>query len=131
VNPFTSKTTIVNDQFLADQGAYGVKAGQKVRQEYGTSLIVQYKRDVVKNVNFVSQLSLFANYKNFETIDVYWDAYLIMKVTKLLSANITTNLIYDDDIILTKEDNTKGPGTQIKYVLSIGLAYKINGYQKR
>jgi hypothetical protein len=130
-NPFTSKTTIVNDQFLADKGAYGVKAGNKFRQEYGASFILQYKRDVVTNVNFVTQLSMFANYKSVETIDVYWDAYLIMKINKLLSANITTNLIYDDDIILTKEDNTKGPGTQIKYVLSVGLAYKINGYQKR
>jgi hypothetical protein len=130
-NPFTSKSTIVNDQFLADQGAFGVKVGQKYRQEFGASFIGQLKKELVTNVNLVTQLSLFANYKNFETIDVYWDAYLIMKINKLLSANITTNLIYDDDIILTKEDDTKGPGTQIKYVLSVGLAYKINGYQKR
>lgn len=131
VNPFTAKTTIVNDLYLSSLGSFGVKPGQTWRQEYGTSVILQLKKEIVKNVNFISQLSMFANYKNFETIDVYWDAYLIMKINKFLSANITTNLIYDDDIVVTREDDSKGPGTQFKYALSVGLNYKLNGYQKR
>ena len=49
-----------------------------------------------------------------------------MKVNKYLSVNITTMLIYDDNINSTdKEGNTHGPTVQFRETLSVGLAYSM------
>ncbi|MGZ3921596.1 MAG: DUF3078 domain-containing protein, partial [Bacteroidia bacterium] len=61
--PLAGKMTIVNRQYLADDGAYGVdKAtydgngvllthGKKTRYEFGGRVIVKFKKDIGKNVN--------------------------------------------------------------------------------
>jgi hypothetical protein len=50
-----------------------------------------------------------------------------MTVNKYVKANISTHLVYDDDI-KTKEDVAgvqviKGPKVQLKQILGIGLSY--------
>ena len=144
ISPATSKTTIVNDQRLADAGAFGVEEaeydlngikindGKLVRTEVGAYLRITYKKDIVKNVNLGTKLELFSNYlENPQNIDVNWEMLIGMKVNKYLSASITTQMIYDHDIPVPVERTVNGlkePGTgprlQFKEVLSIGFSYK-------
>lgn len=144
ISPITSKTTFVNDQRLADAGAFGVdkaeydangikiKDGKLIRTEVGGYLRMTYKKDIVKNVNFSTKLELFNNYfVNPQNIDVNWEILIGMKVNKYLSASISTQMIYDNDIPVPIEHKVFGikqPGTgprlQFKEVLSIGLSYK-------
>ena len=53
---------------------------------------------------------------------------LAMQVNKFLSASITTQLIYDKDILIPVEDPSGGmseeTGVQFKEIIAIGLAYK-------
>lgn len=129
-SPVSAKYTIVNDPALSDSGAYGVARGQRIRKEYGVSMMLKYKADIVKNVTFATQLYLFDNYNNFN-VDVFWDCFLYLKVNKFLTTTFTTNLIYDDDINIKRDDGTVGPATQFKNVLAVGLVYKLNGYGVR
>lgn len=129
-SPVSAKYTIVNDTELSAAGAYGVAKGQTIRKEYGVSLMMKYKADIMKNVTFATQLYLFDNYKNLN-VDVFWDCFLYLKVNKFLTTTFTTNLIYDDDINITRDNGTVGPATQFKNVLAVGLVYKINGYGVR
>ena len=46
---------------------------------------------------------------------------LNMTVNKWFSANITTNLIYDNDTKITQEDGLKGARLQFKESLGIGF----------
>jgi len=152
ISPLTAKYTVVLDQDLADQGAYGVEGatyagdnpdstklsdGERTRLELGGYLRLMYKTKVVENVNFETTLDLFSNYsENPGNIDVNWNNLLSMKVNKYLSATFTTSLIYDDDIdiAVTKTDGSPeldgngmpeiGPRTQFKYVLAIGFQYR-------
>lgn len=147
ISPVTSRTTIVNDQRLANAGAYGVTAakydtlngvyqivefGDKVRYEFGGYVKITFKKDIFKNVNYATKLELFSNYLDRpENIDVLWENILSLKVNKFLSASITTNMIYDHDIPVPVKRNINGvdvPGTgprlQFKQVLAIGLSYK-------
>jgi hypothetical protein len=144
VSPVTGKVTIVNDQRLADAGAFGVTAaeydtagavtkhGELVRYEFGGYLKMAFKKDIFKNVNFETKLELFTNYLDHpENIDVNWQNNLTMKINKFLSCNVTTELIYDNDIpvpVEREENGVKVPGTgprlQFKEVLAVGLAYK-------
>jgi hypothetical protein len=97
----------------------------------GGTLKSELKFAVAKNVDAVTNLALFSNYlKNAQNIDVNWDFRLNMKVNKFLSANFTTNLIYDDDILVPvdrTDDGTvdgKGRRVQLKQLFGAGLSFK-------
>ncbi len=121
VSPVTGKMTIVSDQTLADMGAFGVDPGKKSRTEMGAFAKFELKTDVMKNVSLNSKLDLFSNYfHNPGNIDINWDLLINMKINDFLSANLITNLIYDDDI---KIDN-RGPKIQFKEMFGLGLNLK-------
>ena len=120
ISPATGRLTIVNEQALADAGAYGVKPGEKTRTEFGAYLNMKFKKDIMYNVTFVTKLELFDNYSddngnNRTNVDVNWETGLNMKVNKLITATIATQLIYDHDVVKR---------TQFKEVVGVGVGYK-------
>lgn len=141
LSPITAKMTIVNDDSLADKGAFGVEAtvydtsgnllseAKKQRYEFGGYIKFVINKELMKNISLQSKLELFSNYvENPQNIDVNWETLLNLKVNEYISANISTNLIYDDDIkiAVNKDGETEklAPRTQFKEVFSVGLAYK-------
>ncbi len=145
--PIAAKLTMVNRQYLADEGAYGVdKAvtdtagriithGKKSRLEIGGRIIVKFKKDIFKNVNLDSYLDLFSNYAhNPGNIDVVFNNLLTFKINKYFTANIISQMIYDDDIVIKRDWNKdgkydnkndiNGPRLQALTTLSIGFGYK-------
>lgn len=123
-SPLTGRLTLVTDQALSDSGSFGVDPGQTSRFELGAKAWVKFEKEIFKNVTLGTKLELFTDYlKNPQNVDVDWQALVNMKVNKWLNANISTHLIYDDDIKITDKDGKKGPRTQFKEVLSIGLSY--------
>lgn len=141
--PATYRMTIVNDERLADYGEYGLDGGDldtlgipipgtgtKIRHELGFQLKFVYSVQIVKNVDFQTNLELFSNYlEDPQNIDVYWDNYFNFTINSWLSAQLTTSLIYDHDIMITDKDGNTGPRTQFKQTFGLGLAYKF-GHQK-
>ena len=143
VAPLTGRIIVVNDQNLADAGAFGVdpaefdllgnkiKDGENMRYEFGALLKAEFKKDILENVNFTTKLELFSNYaEDAQNVDVNWETAFTMKVNKYISATLSTQLIYDDNTIISIDKNDdgivdeSGPRTQFKEVLGIGLAYK-------
>jgi hypothetical protein len=131
LSPLTGKMTIVNDQELSHAGAFGVDPGKKVRSEIGSFAKVELKTEIMKNVSLNSKIDLFSNYlHNPENIDANWDILINMKVNDYLSANLITNLIYDDDIKTTTDINkdgileAHGPKVQFKEMFGMGLSIK-------
>ncbi|PKP49843.1 MAG: hypothetical protein CVT92_14840 [Bacteroidetes bacterium HGW-Bacteroidetes-1] len=123
-SPLTGRITIVSDQTLADSGTFGVEPGENLRFELGAKAMAKLELEVAKNVTLGSKLELFSDYlKNPQNVDVDWQTLITMKVNSWLNANISAHLIYDDDIMITDKDGNKGPRTQFKEVLSIGLSY--------
>ncbi len=143
VAPVTLKTTLVGLQNLADQGLYGVEAatfdalgaklkdGKTVRNEIGGYVRLLFKKDFSKTIAVESKVDLFSNYiDNPQNIDVNWDLLIAMKINKYLTTTITTNLIYDNDIMIAIDSNgdgvkdSSGPRVQFKEVFGLGLSYK-------
>ena len=57
-------------------------------------------------------------------VDVNWDMAIWFKINEFLSANISTQLIYNQDIAFINPDGTSyGSAVQFKEVLGIGVAY--------
>ncbi|GAB3233381.1 DUF3078 domain-containing protein [Hymenobacter seoulensis] len=144
LSPLTGKFTVVADQQLADAGAFGVRpaglgpdgvplpgTGERLREEVGAYLNARYRRQLGTNVTYATRLELFSNYfHNPQNVDVNWENLIDFKVNKFISASVTTNLVYDDDILVPidrDEDGTaeeRGRRIQFKETLGIGLTYK-------
>jgi len=141
--PISAKITFVNNQDLANQGAFGVDAavynktgsivskGSKMRTQLGWYVKTVWSKEVMKNISFQTKLELFASYlEKPGNIDVNWEALIAMKVNKYIAATIATHLIYDDDIAIGIDDNADGtidrtgPRTQFKEVFGVSFSYK-------
>ncbi len=115
LSPLTGKLTVVNDNDLSNAGAFGVDPGDKTRFEFGALTKFTYKKEIMKNVNLQTMLTLFTAYESFGNVDINWDLMLNLKVNDYITATVNTSLIYDDDV-LTR--------VQFKEVIGVGLAYK-------
>ena len=142
LSPVTSKTTFVMNDSLANaevlnddgtgsgKGKYGNDAGSKTRSEFGAYAKITIKKEILENVTLSTQADFFSDYlHNFGAIDVNWNLMLLMKVNKFITATITTNLIYDEDISIVLEKNNAGtpvhvgPAVQFKETVGVGLTY--------
>jgi hypothetical protein len=140
LSPLTSKSTLVLDQRLADQGAFGVaKAmydsngnlvshGKKSKNELGILVTAMHKKEVMKNIAVENRLSLYSDYiNNFGNIDVDWQLQMDLLVNKYVRANIGLHLLYDDDIKAKEQINGEqvivGPKLQLKQALGVGFVY--------
>ena len=125
-SPMTAKTTIVMDKELSAAGAYGVEKGENIRYQLGMFVNASAKLKLMENVAWQSNLYLFGDYKTFDRIDIFWDNAVLLTVNKFLQASFNTNLIYDDDIRIPKDNGTLGgPKIQFKHVLALGLVLKL------
>lgn len=123
--PLTGKLTIVNNDELAKQGAFGVKEGKTQRLEAGGALKLAYQDTIMQNITLDSKLELFSNYlENPQNIDVEWDVLMTFKVNKYIFANLQTRLIYDHDTKIEEDDGGKAPKVQFKEIFGIGFAYE-------
>jgi hypothetical protein len=103
---------------------YGVDPGQKVRVEGGPSVRATIQKDLYENIRLRSNLNLFSNYAKVQNIDVNWEIFLILRVNKYITANISTHIIYDDDIRIPQEDGGEIPEIQFKNAINIGFAFE-------
>lgn len=151
-SPVTLKTTLVLDQYLANQGSFGVKKaiyapdpldpdnkilieeGEKVKAEFGILFTGYMKSEIYKNIFYENRLSLYTDYLNqFGNVDIDYDTRLDLVVNAYVKANIGVHLIYDDDIKTKKEvvdavtgaksQVSDGPRMQLRQVLGVGLVY--------
>lgn len=139
-SPLTIKSTLVFNQRLADQGAFGVEKaiydeegnrlskGKLHKTEVGILLSSGWKKEIYENINFENRITLFSDYFNrFGNIDVNWQMQLDFVVNKHIRANLSAHLIYDDDIKAKEKVGdtmlTVGPKLQVKQAIGIGLVY--------
>ena len=138
--PVTGRITFVNDQRLAEVGAYGVEPGyfnpndstewipgKKIRYEFGARAVAKFQYPIAKNIDFSTKLELFSNYLDHpERIDVDWQNMLVLKVNDWLSANLSTHLIYDYDIPFYDEAGARIEGSKVQFKEVLAIGFMIN-----
>lgn len=130
VNPISNKTVFVLDDALSQQGAFGVDSSATSKVEFGAFISLAYKKEIVKNVTLGTLYTMFGNYENLAAWDINWDMVIDFKINEWLAANITTSLIYDEDIAIPVDSNgdgdndSFGPRVQFRQALGIGIAAK-------
>ena len=142
VSPSAGKLTFVNDQTLADKGAFGVEAGywnivegdstwipgKRFLGELGFNVLIKYKQTFKDNISIFSNLNLYNNYmdvnrSNRWNIDVDWETGIKFTISKSISTVLNIHLIYDDNVRFMIDDRQK-PILQFKESLGVAFLYK-------
>lgn len=110
VSPLAGKMTVVKSKYTALASAFGVEKGKTSRMELGAYLTTKYKTALTKNINYNTRLDLFSNYLAKNTvengivvkkdspgnIDILWDNFFAMKISKYIGAGLGFTMIYDN-----------------------------------
>ena len=118
----------LKDQYLnTDPSELNGACYKPARFEFGA----QVKADIAVKVNdnfaYTSQLVLFSNYLDHpENIRVNWDNRFDWKLAKYFSFTLTTNMIYDDKVmIFSEKDGLTKQRVQFKQSMLFGFTYTI------
>ena len=106
---------------------------RSARFEFGAQLKVDAKVNINENFSYSTQVVLFSNYLDKpQNLRVNWDNRLDWKLAKYFSFTVTTNLIYDDKIMIPSESCKKHGHVadshqriQFKESLAFGFTYTI------
>lgn len=118
--PLTSKITFVDSYYTSipdyvNYSYFGVETNKSTLYQLGFNTSAYYKFKIMENVTAENLLNLYSNYlKDPQNIDINYDLIIVMKINKILSANLTFQAIYDDDAFA---------GFQTKEVFGVGLNY--------
>lgn len=143
LSPITEKSTFVLDQFLANDGMFGVepavrdeegniiKEGEMHRTEFGVLFTSSFSKEIFTNIQIDNQLSLYSDYlNNFGNVDVDWELNVNLVVNDFVKATVGSHLKYDDDVKV-REDldgdgklENLGPRIQFKQMLGVGVVYE-------
>lgn len=143
VSPISAKMTFVQDQLLANAGAFGVRGaefdsignvvtpGANFRPEFGAYIKLKFEKTLAENIEVKTKLELFSNYLDHpENIDINSEMIFNFKVNNWFSASLNLNLLYDNDIDILDADGGYGPRTQFKSVIGVGVAYTMKNYKE-
>lgn len=126
LSPVNMKNTYVSDLDYAQR--YSIDSAKHWRTDIGAIVKFKFEKELIKNVNFLTKLDLFANYLDFkglDDVDVNWEVLLTMNVFKVFSININTQLVWDKDVKFVEDNGTLGDAkVQFKEIFGAGLAYK-------
>jgi hypothetical protein len=97
------------------------------RFELGAQLTADARVNINNNFSYSSQLKLFSNYLDKPlNMRVNWDNRFDWKLAKYFSLTVTTNLIYDDKVmIFSEKDGQTKQRVQFKESLAFGFTWTI------
>ncbi len=96
------------------------------RFEFGAQIKADIAVKVNDNFAYTSQLVLFSNYLDHpENLRVNWDNRFDWKLAKYFSLTLTTNMIYDDKVLIADDKGVAKQRIQFKESLLFGFTYTI------
>lgn len=139
ISPLTSKTVFVRDTVLIDQTKFGISKDKRRFWEPGLNADLKFKTKIIDDIIWETKYKMFINYKQpFEKFDVNWENQISMKVNDYINVNFMLHLIYDDNVLFETDkidpetgQNIKEAKWQVKELITVGFAYKINKQVKK
>jgi hypothetical protein len=129
LSPAALRFTFVNNDTLANIGAFGVTPGSHTLTEFGASLDAYYKVGIAKNITLENILKLYSNYLS-QPQNIYADyaANIYMKVNKVVTVNFGVELLNDPNVKIPATDangvTTYHAPLQVRQIFGAGLTYK-------
>ena len=113
----------LSDVPAAELGSYYKNA----RFEFGAQIKADFAVNVNDNFKYTSQIVLFSNYLDKpENLRVNWDNRFDWKLAKYFSLTLTTNMIYDDKVMIFSDvDGLTKQRVQFKESLLFGFTWTL------
>lgn len=118
LSPVSFKYIYVYNSRQVDSKQFGIKPGERVLSEIGSSFTSIFTYPVTPEIQLDSKLSFYTNYQKFE---IDWEMVCNMKINRFMSTRISVNPRYDNTVILTKGEKAT---VQFKQLLSVGFYHK-------
>lgn len=124
-SPLTSRSTLVLNKILSEQGKYGVDTGKKFKRETGLFVTVNYNNNFTPTIAYRGRADFFSNYyEKPENVNLYMTNLFTFKIHKNFSATYSLDLMYDDKIRIFGP-NKNAPGLQVKSIIGVGFTKPI------
>ena len=124
LSPFSYKYIYVNPVVEPikgkpiDPNLFGIKTGQNVLSEIGSSFKATYSAPITKEIQLDSRFSFYTNYQK---VEIDWEIVANMSINRFLSTRISFNPRYDNTVI---EKDGSVARLQFKQFLSVGFSHK-------
>lgn len=120
ISPAAGSLTIVGNEDLSLQGAYGVTPGEHFLAQFGASIDARFDKKFGNDMfHYRSRLYSFASYT--ATPAVQWDNTFNIYPTKFLSISLLAKVYYDQNANIEYPDKL-----QYNYGFTVGLSYLFN-----
>jgi hypothetical protein len=146
MSPLAGKVTFVLDQYLADQGAYGVKKavtdslgnviipGERFSGQLGINILSSFKANIMKNMAFLTRINLYNNYLEEDPekrwqLDMDWSNELSFKINKYFSTMLTVQLKYDPNALFPVYDDNHeviDQRSKLQWKQALGVSFMYN-----
>ena len=110
----TARQTFVLDDSVRRVKDYGVAPGYTVRNDLAFQIVMNFDKDIFKNINLKSKYMAFIPYDNFGYTNHRLDVALTAKVNRFVNTSITGVGLYD------RNSDSKIQGSQ---TLALGLTF--------
>lgn len=126
--PVSGNILMVLDDSLSNIGAFGVEKGKKAKLSVGAYFNGQWKQNITRNgaLSYKTIVQSFWDYQS--TPNLNWENWIDFTVFKLFTINFYVRLVYDEKIIIKKENSAgemvdSGSHLQFKESLGFGITY--------
>ena len=119
-SPLTYRMVAAADTIHASQTSFSIPAGQKVLNEAGSSIRVEWLYKPVREISLDSKIYFYTNYSRVE-LDLEIAADFL--INRFLSARILLHPRYDNTVILPDDERAK---IQFKEFISVGFSHKFH-----
>ncbi len=134
-SPLAADIVVVQNPALREKYGMPLRDGMEKGigenyKPYRFGLGAQLKADAKWVVNddfsYTTQLVLFSDYLHKpQNLRVNWDNKVFWKLAKYFALTLSTNLIYDENVLVKEVNGTKVPAVQFKEFLEFGFTYTI------
>ncbi len=117
-SPLSYKMVYVMDTARVNGKEYGLKAGQQIQNNIGSSIRLEYTWKPVREVALETKFFFYTNYSDVE-IDLEVNCDFI--INRFMSARLMLHPRYDTSVIMDGDTRAK---IQFRELLSVGFAHK-------
>lgn len=118
LSPVSYKYIYMKDSKNVDPNLFGIKAGERVLSEIGSSFNATLCWPISREIQLDSKLSFYTNYQK---VEIDCQVVCNMTINRFMSTRISINPRYDNTVILAQGENAK---MQLKQLLSVGFSHK-------
>ncbi len=120
--PISGNATYLLNDYLSEQGGFGVDAGSSHKTEFGAFMRLTYKQTVFKKTTTLeSTMESFWNYADTPTL--WWESRISYKLNSIFGITLYAKVLYDESVSTPRVDS--GDYWQLNQSLGFNLTFNL------